>query len=116
MVVVVLEPRFFEIGPFTDQYDDLVEAMRKDGLDVRVKGEREYRSAGEIARTAYDVAVHLLDEASEELVALVVGYLMAHLKGKAILGQNRGERRRAFIYGPRGEKLSELELPDDEKT
>jgi hypothetical protein len=40
--------------------------------------------------------------------------LVAWLRGKAVLGGNRGKARRAFIYGSRGELLREVELPEEE--
>jgi hypothetical protein len=110
---IVLRPRFYEIGIFQEQYDALTGDLKDAGHTVGIEREVEARSAGEIARTAYDVAIHVLDSADEEIIAAIVGYLIARLRGKAELGANRGSRRRAFIYGPRGELLREVELEDD---
>jgi hypothetical protein len=116
VATIVLRPRFFEIGIFGKQYDELTEALEAAGHDVRVEREVEGRGAAEIARTLYDVAVHLADEADEALVDSIVLALVTWLRGKAVLGANRGKRRRAFVYGSRGEVLSEVELPDDDPS
>jgi hypothetical protein len=65
---IILRPRFFEIGIFRDQYDELIDALEAAGHDVAVEREIEERSAVEVARTLYDVAVHLADEADEAFV------------------------------------------------
>jgi hypothetical protein len=111
---IILRPRFYEIGPFGEQYDGLIAALQAGGHDVRLEREIEERGAGEIARTLYDVAVHLADEADEAFVDAIAVTLVAWLRGRAVLGGNRGKARRAFIYGSRGEVLREVELPDDE--
>ena len=62
MARIVLEPRFYEIDLFREQYDGLVEELKAAGHDVRVAPEAEQRSStGAIARTAYDVAIYVLD-------------------------------------------------------
>lgn len=115
MARIVLAPRFFEIGPFGEQYEELTQDLEAAGLDARIEGEVEARGASaEIARTAWDVAVHVLDTADEEIIAAIVGYLIARLKGKAILGTNRGSRRRAVLFGANGKVLREIELPDED--
>jgi hypothetical protein len=111
---ILLRPRFYEAGPFREQYDRLVIDLESQGFSVEIEREVEERgTAGEILQTAYDVAVHLADEAGIALVDLVVLALVTRLRGKAILGKNRGRARKAFIYGPGGEVLREVELPED---
>jgi hypothetical protein len=111
---IVLEPRWYEIGPFQEQYEALERELKGAGHDVRVDREVEQRSAGSTARTAYDLAVHVIDTVDEEIIEAIVLGLLARLRGKAILGGNRGGRRRVWLLGPRGEKLREVELPEDE--
>ena len=110
---LVIRPRFYDIGFFPEQYDELVNNLRMQGHEVIVEREVEERSAGvAVLQTAYDVAVHLLEEADDALVDAVVLSLVVWLRGKAKLGSNRGGRRRAFIYGSKGELLREVELPE----
>lgn len=114
MARIVLEPRFYEIGPFREQYEGLEKELEAAGHSVTFKYEEERRGAGAaIAQTAWDVAVHILDAADEEIIGAIVVYLVGRLKGKAILGGNRGSRRRAFIYDANGRVLRDVELPDD---
>jgi hypothetical protein len=107
-------PRFYEIGPFQAQYDELVQELKAAGHKVRVEREIEHRGAGEIARTLYDIAVHFADQADDALVDAIAVALVAWLRGKALLGGDRWKRRQVFIYGPHGELFRKVELPGDE--
>jgi hypothetical protein len=109
MANIVLRPRPLEIAMYGEQYDALEEDLRAAGHDVRLEEPEEQRSAGGIPRAAWDVAVHILDTVDEEIIGAITLRLLARLKGKA-LGTKR--RRKAFIYGPRGEELREVDLPE----
>jgi hypothetical protein len=110
MATIVLKPQPLELALFEGQYGDLEQDLRAAGHDVRLEEPEEQRSAGGIPPEAWSVAVHILDSVDEEIIAGIVGFLLARLKGKA-LGTKR--RRRAFIYGSRGETLREVDLPEE---
>jgi hypothetical protein len=82
------------------------------GHEAVVEREVARRSAGAaVLQTAYDVAVHLLDEADDAFIDALAVSLVVWLRGKANLGSNKGGRRLAFIYGSSGELPREVELP-----
>src|SRR5438876_9931003 len=114
MPTVTLEPRFYELGPFGAQYEALLQDLEGQGILVAIEREVEERGAGEIPHTAWDLAVHLGDDATTALLGAIIAALLARLRGKAWLGPNRGKARRVEIYGPRGELLREVELPGDQ--
>jgi hypothetical protein len=113
---LVIRPRFYDIGFFPDQYDELLDYLGMQGHVAVVEREVEERSAGAtVLQTAYDVAVHVLDEADDALDALVLS-LAVWLRGKAKLDTNKGGHGRVFIYGSKSELLREVELSDSPTT
>jgi hypothetical protein len=114
MAQIILEPRWFEIGSFREQYEGLEGALEAAGYAVSFRYEVEQRSAGAVIRdTAGDLAVHVLDQADDALIDAIVTTLVIWLKGKPWLGPNRDAKRRVWILNAKGEKLREVELPDE---
>lgn len=90
-----------------EQYDALVAALRENGYDAEVEL-WEYRGALQVAQ---EIAIHVVEDG---LAVALVEFLKQHLRG--LRRPRSDEPRRAVIYGPKGQVLRTVELPDDEDS
>ena len=107
---IIIEPSFWELEPFTGQYLALREELEQHGHDVDLREPIERRDLGQALE---DVALHIAGNVDAYVEGAVIGAAIKWLRGRAKVGPRRGRGRRAVIYGPGGEVIRKLELPDD---
>jgi hypothetical protein len=92
------------------QYDRLVAVLRENGYEAEIDL-LEYRS-GDLP-VAQDIIIHV----GQAAAAAKGMYDVTQIVRRVLCGLRRGrsgESRRVVIYGPDGEVLRRVELPDDE--
>ena len=109
MTRLSIVPTVPEYGVARAQYEALADALREQGYDARVErpggGVEERGLPAEALQAAHDVAVIVYGELREEALGALAMELLRRLRRKT------KRRRRAVIYGPRGEVLRRVELP-----
>jgi hypothetical protein len=96
-----------DLAMHSGQYDQLETALREAGYNATVERRpQEQRGVGHVAA---EIAVHVGEDG---VAGVIVGFLRRYLRG--LRRPQTGEPRRAVIYGPTGDVLSTVELPDDD--
>ncbi|MGO9821959.1 MAG: hypothetical protein ACLPTJ_15100 [Solirubrobacteraceae bacterium] len=108
MASVLIKPAGLrDLAMHREQYDRLESALREAGVDATV--ERDPWERRNWLEVVQQIAVHVSEDG---LALLLVDYLRKYLRG--LRRPKSGESRRAVIYGPNGDVLRTVELPDDE--
>lgn len=108
VTTIVITPSPMEFGLDRDMYDALVADLEAAGFDVRLEAPVERRGA--IQHAGGDAVIQLLGDAAAIIAAVVTvtEAVRRHVHAR------RGRKKHVPFFGPKGERLEEVEIdPED---
>jgi hypothetical protein len=108
---VVLRPVPLEFGRHREDYDVLVRALSAEGFRVELQAPIEERWDG-IQHASADLLVYILEGAATGVAGAITTVIIKTLGNKVRRPKNRQEPRRAAMFGPDGEVITTVEIPD----
>jgi hypothetical protein len=112
MPTLVVRPTTLDHGLYRASYDELLEDLQRRGFDAYLDRPPEQRDAG-LSLAAADVMVTVAEHLGDHAIDVILGAVVMYLGGK--VRSKRRAKRHAAIFGPDGELLREVELPDQER-
>ena len=114
MTRITIELAPLEGGLHRDAYEALISDLAEQGFDAEIREPVETR--GDVPDALVNAALWLGDNAGEVAVGLIAKTYIDRMR-KSRRGRRRQSLRKpvAVIYGPDGEELRTVEIPEREK-
>jgi hypothetical protein len=107
--------REIQEGPYVEQWDELERALQEGGFEIGFVRQQERRYDGGLSWEDIDAVIRVGKEIADDtiLVAKLIELIRRYLKGRVRIGPREDEVRVVRILGPRGETLSQVEVPEE---